>query len=75
MAERLLQLVEKRFGKNHTNYTVALNNLAVVYETQGRYGEAMGGTLGHMETGASSFLSRNGEAAHVIRVPALSELG
>src|SRR5262249_16274462 len=32
--------VKAQFGTNHTNYAVALNNLANVYRSQGKYAEA-----------------------------------
>ena len=39
-AQKLEARVKARFGVNHANYGIALNNLAVVYETQGKYAEA-----------------------------------
>ena len=41
-AKRLEAGVKAQFGTSHSNYAVALNNLAVVYETQGNYPEAEG---------------------------------
>jgi tetratricopeptide (TPR) repeat protein len=41
-AQKLEQAAKARFGANHVNYAVALNNLAIVYEAQGKYGEAEG---------------------------------
>ena len=41
-AQKLEHAVKARFGANHANYAVALNNLAVVYQAQGQYGEAEG---------------------------------
>lgn len=40
-AEKLRDVVGKRYGKAHANYAVALNNLGVVYETLGRYADAI----------------------------------
>ena len=36
-AQKLEAGVKAQFGTNHANYAVALNNLAVVYEAQGKY--------------------------------------
>lgn len=41
-AKRLEAGVRTQFGTAHENYAVALNNLAVVYETQGKFVEAEG---------------------------------
>ncbi len=39
-AQKWEAIVKARFGVNHSNYGSALNNLAKVYATQGKYGEA-----------------------------------
>ena len=39
-AQKLEAGIKARFGVNHGNYAVALNNLALVYEGQGRYTDA-----------------------------------
>jgi tetratricopeptide (TPR) repeat protein len=39
-ARRLEAGVRKQFGVSHENYAVALNNLAVVYDSLGRYTDA-----------------------------------
>ena len=41
-AEILEKEVKRRFGENHANYAVALNNLAIVYKAQGKYADAEG---------------------------------
>jgi CHAT domain-containing protein/tetratricopeptide (TPR) repeat protein len=41
-AQKVEAVVKARFGVNHANYSTALNNLAIVYEEQGRYAEAEG---------------------------------
>ena len=41
-AQKLEAGVKARFGVNHPNYDIALNNLALVYEAQGKYAEAEG---------------------------------
>jgi CHAT domain-containing protein/tetratricopeptide (TPR) repeat protein len=41
-AQKLEAEVKARFGVNHPNYTVTLNNLALVYWEQGRYADAEG---------------------------------
>jgi tetratricopeptide (TPR) repeat protein/CHAT domain-containing protein len=41
-AQKLEQAVKARFGANHANYAVALNNLGIVVQAQGKYGEAEG---------------------------------
>src|SRR5215471_21297041 len=41
-AQKLEAVAKGRFGTSHTNYAVALNNLANVYQAQGKYGEAEG---------------------------------
>ncbi len=39
-ARRALELVEREFGASHPTTATMLNNLAVLYDTQGRYAEA-----------------------------------
>jgi tetratricopeptide (TPR) repeat protein/CHAT domain-containing protein len=39
-AEALEAIIKARYGVNHPNYGVALNNLAIVYKAQGKYSEA-----------------------------------
>jgi tetratricopeptide (TPR) repeat protein len=39
-AQKLEAMAKARFGVNHPNYGAALNNLALVYEAQGKYAEA-----------------------------------
>jgi CHAT domain-containing protein/tetratricopeptide (TPR) repeat protein len=41
-AQKQEAVVKARFGVNHSNYSVALNNLAVVYQAQGKYADAEG---------------------------------
>jgi CHAT domain-containing protein/tetratricopeptide (TPR) repeat protein len=41
-AQKYEQTIKARFGTSHTNYAGALNNLAVVYYSQGKYAEAEG---------------------------------
>jgi CHAT domain-containing protein/Tfp pilus assembly protein PilF len=41
-AQKLEAVVKARFGVNHGNYGIALNNLAKVYEEQGKYADAEG---------------------------------
>src|SRR6476469_7015670 len=41
-AQKLEQVVRARFGTNHPNYAVALNNLGIVTWKQAKYGEAEG---------------------------------
>jgi tetratricopeptide (TPR) repeat protein len=41
-AENYEAAVKAQFGVNHANYGVALNNLALVYESQGKYADAEG---------------------------------
>jgi tetratricopeptide (TPR) repeat protein len=38
--EKALKQAEKKFGKNHENYATSCNNLAWLYDEQGRYAEA-----------------------------------
>src|SRR5262245_30347936 len=40
LAERYLALVRKKYGKAHTEYASALNNLAELYRAQRRYAAA-----------------------------------
>ena len=40
IAKRVLGLVERQFGVNHTNTASALNNLALLYQAQSGYAEA-----------------------------------
>ncbi|MGC2235063.1 MAG: tetratricopeptide repeat protein [Pyrinomonadaceae bacterium] len=39
--EEALQITEKTIGKEHPNYASSLNNLAIVYRSQGKYDEAI----------------------------------
>jgi len=39
-AEEVLRLSEDEFGPDHPDIAQSLNNLAVLYKTQGRYAEA-----------------------------------
>lgn len=39
-ARKLEQAVKSRFGTDHVNYTVPLDNFAKLYQDQGKYGEA-----------------------------------
>src|SRR5260370_35807291 len=39
-AQKLEAAIKARFDVNHTNYALALNDLANVHEAQGRHGEA-----------------------------------
>lgn len=39
--ERLLKLIEQTFGPNHPATAATLNNIAIVYENQGQYEEAL----------------------------------
>ena len=39
-AKKALDLGKKEFGPNHQSYATLLNNLAALYQAQGRYGEA-----------------------------------
>src|SRR5271166_2817259 len=41
-AQKLEAVVKARFGVNHGNYGIALNNLAKVYKEQGKYADAEG---------------------------------
>jgi tetratricopeptide (TPR) repeat protein len=41
-AQKFEAVVKARFGVNHVNYGVALNNLAIVYKEQGKYADAEG---------------------------------
>ena len=41
-AQKLEAVVKARFGVNHGNYGFALNNLAIVYDEQGKYADAEG---------------------------------
>ena len=41
-AQKAEALVKARFGVNHANYGIALNNLAIVYQSQGKYADAEG---------------------------------
>ena len=41
-AQKLEARVKARFGVNHGNYGIALNNLAAVYGAQGKYADAEG---------------------------------
>jgi CHAT domain-containing protein/tetratricopeptide (TPR) repeat protein len=41
-AQKLEVGVKARFGLHHVNYAIALSDLALVYESQGKYGEAEG---------------------------------
>src|SRR3954469_17899518 len=41
-AQKFEAAVKARFGEEHANYARALINLAVVYQSQGTYGEAEG---------------------------------
>ena len=41
-AQKAEALVKARFGVNHANYGVALDNLAIVYQPQGKYADAEG---------------------------------
>ena len=38
--EKALKLAPRVFGENHANTTAILNNLAILYQTQGKYAEA-----------------------------------
>jgi tetratricopeptide (TPR) repeat protein len=38
---RALEISAKAFGKEHSNYAICLNNLALVYRLQGKYDEAI----------------------------------
>ncbi|RMH72917.1 MAG: tetratricopeptide repeat protein, partial [Cyanobacteria bacterium J007] len=40
LAERAVQLAQEQWGKEHPNVATSLNNLAGLYESQGRYAEA-----------------------------------
>jgi tetratricopeptide (TPR) repeat protein len=39
-AQTLERMIKARYGVNHANYAVVLNNLAIVYSAQGKYPEA-----------------------------------
>jgi tetratricopeptide (TPR) repeat protein len=39
--QRALAIIEKTLGENHPNVATGLNNLALLYKTQGRYEEAL----------------------------------
>src|SRR4051812_37058212 len=41
-AQELERLAKARFGANHPDYAVALNKLGIVFQAQGKYGEAEG---------------------------------
>ncbi len=38
--KRSLAILEKALGPEHPNVAMSLNNLALLYEAQGRYGDA-----------------------------------
>ncbi len=38
--KRFLAILEKALGPEHPNVAMSLNNLALLYEAQGRYGDA-----------------------------------
>lgn len=41
-ARKMEAVVKARFGTDHANYASALTNLAIVYQSQGKYAEAEG---------------------------------
>ena len=40
VVEEVLKVAENTFGPDHPNVALSLNNLALVYQAQGRYAEA-----------------------------------
>jgi CHAT domain-containing protein/tetratricopeptide (TPR) repeat protein len=62
-AQKLEQVVRAQFGVNHTYYGIALNNLATVYEAQGRAAEAEGLYLRALEIREKALGPRHLEVA------------